>query len=78
MLKLIVRPSNRGALIKLEGALTGRSVQALAQLWTRIRSARLHAGTRLDVAALRAIDSRGARLLQQMRRDGADVPGAHA
>lgn len=74
-MRLTVRPSDRGATIKLEGTLAGPSVHALARLWKRIRAVHLHNGTTVDLASLGSIDSHGARLLRQMRRDGAEVAG---
>ena len=71
MLRITVRPSDDSGTIKLAGSLTVPSVQALDQLWRRIRSVHLHDGTSLDVASLASIDCAGKVLLRRMRRDGA-------
>lgn len=73
MLKITVRPSGDGGLIKLAGSLAGPSVQALGQLWRRIRAVHLHNGTRLDVGSLAVIDHEGKVLLRRMHRDGAHL-----
>lgn len=71
MLRITVRPSDAGGLIKLAGSLAGPSVQALGQLWRRIRAVHLHTGTSLDVGSLASVDHAGKVLLRRMRRDGA-------
>jgi len=63
MLQMIIQSSENETTLKLEGALTGNSVDELRALWNRIRAVSLHEGMLVDVTGLSSMDNEGKRLL---------------
>ncbi len=61
--------------LKLEGKLTGRWVDVLAQCWKQaLKDSNGNPGG-IDLTAVTYVDDRGMELLGQMHRDGASLQG---
>jgi anti-anti-sigma regulatory factor len=73
MFQATLQPSKHNITIKLRGTVAGDSVQQLAELWNRIRSAALHDSVRVDVTGVSFLDEDGKRLLRTIRASGAEL-----
>jgi anti-anti-sigma regulatory factor len=73
VLHTTIQSAGNDITLKLQGRLAGASVQELAALWTRVRGAHLHDGTRVDLTSVMFIDEGGKRLLQDIRESGGQL-----